>query len=115
MADRFDRAAKPRWGLTAGYAPGVTGEIDSVRLTTLRRLRESRGWGQQEMATNARLSIRTVQRWEQRRFSDDGPPIGVVLRVADALEVTAAEVMEPEWLAGTSWQQPGETDPEPTR
>jgi transcriptional regulator with XRE-family HTH domain len=79
--------------------------------TVLRGLREQRGWGQQELAQRAGLSIRTVQRWEQRRFSSFGPDAGVVLRVADVLGCDAREVLEPEWLAGTSWESSAADDP----
>ena len=52
--------------------------------TPLRRLRESRGWSQRELATRAGMHMATINRIEKNRTE---PPIVKVLALSRALGV----------------------------
>jgi transcriptional regulator with XRE-family HTH domain len=57
----------------------------------LRRLRNSKGWSQQKLAEEARLSFTVISKVEQGVTTD--PSISSLVKIADALGVTLDEVV----------------------
>jgi len=68
----------------------------------VKKLREQRGWTQQELAGRAGLTNDTISNYERGRRTD--PPVSVVWAVASAFGVSVEELLaepEPE-VAATS-------------
>jgi transcriptional regulator with XRE-family HTH domain len=59
--------------------------------TTVRRLRERRGWTQEQLAEAAEMSATYVGFVER---GENVPTLTILFRLADALEVTPAELID---------------------
>lgn len=59
--------------------------------THLRRVRESRGWSQQELADTAHLHKKTIQRIELSKFIVG---LDVLVSIARALEIPVKELLD---------------------
>jgi transcriptional regulator with XRE-family HTH domain len=67
-------------------------DLTEILATRIRRMREARGWTQEELAHRVGLSARYVGDIERRRSS---PSVKVLGRIAAAFEVKAGELLRP--------------------
>ncbi len=58
---------------------------------TVRRLREARTWTQEDLAEQAEMSVTYVGFIER---GDNVPSLNIILKLADALRVTPAQLIE---------------------
>lgn len=63
--------------------------------TAIEKMRISAGWTQEELAHQAQISVRTLQRIEGRET--DNPSIRPLLNIAGVLGCELADVIEPSW------------------
>ena len=63
--------------------------------TMIEKMRLSAGWTQAELAGQARISVRTLQRLES--FEMDNPPIRYLANLAAALGCELEDLIEPAW------------------
>lgn len=89
--------------LVMALAPEEVGQ----RITAARK---QRGWTHEQFALEAKVGLRTVQRWQKGRNPKDGkswlPRLGTLMELADLLGVSRSYFVEdeipaaePEWLA----------------
>jgi transcriptional regulator with XRE-family HTH domain len=62
----------------------------------LRAIRQRRRLDQEQLATAAGVSIKTLQRYELKQVK--APSFGVLHRLAAALECPLEDLIEPEWI-----------------
>lgn len=65
-------------------------------MTNLQRIRKERGISQAELSERARISISTLQHYEQGYRDINGAAVETVFRIADALGCDPRELMEKE-------------------
>jgi len=65
--------------------------IGAVLGATVRRLREQQGWTQEQLAEAAEMSATYIGFIER---GENVPTLTIIFRLADALDVTAAELID---------------------
>lgn len=63
-------------------------------MTKLQTIRNSRGLSQSQLAKTSGVSIRMIQYWEQKAKNINMAAASTVLKLADALECEARDLME---------------------
>lgn len=73
------------------YSKDPTGEVFGA---TVRRLRESHGWTQEQLAERAEMSATYLGFIER---GENVPTLTIIFKLAEALRVTAAELIDDAW------------------
>ena len=63
-------------------------------VSNLKRIRESKGFTQKELAEKSGINIRQIQHYEQGSLNINHAWIETALKIADALEVDVRDILE---------------------
>lgn len=63
-------------------------------VSNLKKVRESKGFTQKELAERSGVNIRQIQHYEQGTHSINGASVTTALKIADALGCAIREILE---------------------
>ena len=63
-------------------------------MSNLKKIRESKGFTQKELAEKSGINIRQIQHYEQGTHNINGASVTTALKIADALDTDVRDILE---------------------